>query len=129
MSTTANEVTALAEDTVRPATPFDPQLTYYADGTRVTMRARGAERHGTTTGMAPGLTYAFQVVRWDDGDSDLIAPHVLHRTPVQPTLPGMEQMVPAPRGEQSQEEASDAAAAANPTDLPDGYTQPTLPGF
>lgn len=126
MSTT-NEVTALAEDTVRPATLFDPQLTYYADGTRVTMRARGAERHGTTVGMAPGLTYAFQAVRWDDGSSDLIAPHVLHRTPVQPTLPGMEQMVPAPRDEQHQEAL--APAAADPTDLPDGWVQPTLPGL
>ncbi|MFF4155173.1 hypothetical protein ACFYZU_33810 [Streptomyces sp. NPDC001651] len=61
---------------------FDPELSYYADGTRVVMRARGTERCGTTFGMAAsGLpnVYAFQAVRWDGGGADLVAPHVLHR--------------------------------------------------
>ncbi|MDH6489622.1 hypothetical protein [Streptomyces sp. SAI-127] len=69
-------------DTVTAATMFDPELTYYADGTRVVMRAKDTERTGTTFGKAgSGLpnVYAYQAVRWDDGDADLIAPHVLHR--------------------------------------------------
>ncbi|MEV7839108.1 hypothetical protein [Streptomyces albidoflavus] len=70
----------LASDVTRPATMFDPTLTYYADGTHVVMRARGTERSGHTFGMAEGAApYAFQAVRWDDGGADLIAPHVLHR--------------------------------------------------
>ncbi|MGV9237820.1 hypothetical protein [Streptomyces nigra] len=76
-------VRSLAADVVTPRTMFDPELTYYGDGTRVVMRARGgAERCGTTFGMAAsGLpnVYAFQAVRWDGGDADLVAPHVLHR--------------------------------------------------
>lgn len=75
---------SLEADVVTPPTMFDPELTYYADGTRVVMRAaKGTEeRMGTTFGMAgSGLpnVYAFQAVRWDDGSADLIAPHVLHR--------------------------------------------------
>ncbi|MFF7953649.1 hypothetical protein [Streptomyces griseorubiginosus] len=74
---------SLEEDVVTPRTMFDPELTYYADGTRVVMRAaKGTERTGTTFGMAgSGLpnVYAFQAVRWDDGSADLIAPHVLYR--------------------------------------------------
>jgi hypothetical protein len=69
-------------DTVTARTMFDPELTYYADGTRVVMRAKGTERTGTTFGMAgSGLpnVYAYQAVRWDDGGADLVAPHVLHR--------------------------------------------------
>ncbi|MEV7245150.1 hypothetical protein AB0N92_28465 [Streptomyces sp. NPDC093248] len=37
----------LASDLTRPATMFDPALSYYADGTHVVMRARGTERLGT----------------------------------------------------------------------------------
>ncbi|MGX5184947.1 hypothetical protein ACWKT5_19490 [Streptomyces avermitilis] len=73
-------VRPLAADTVTAATMFDPELTYYADGTRVVMRAKGNERTGTTFGMADGTApYAYQAVRWDDGGADLVAPHVLHR--------------------------------------------------
>ncbi|MEU4111093.1 MULTISPECIES: hypothetical protein [Streptomyces] len=69
----------LASDATRPATMFDPALTYYADGTHLVMRARGTERLGHAFGMADGTPYAFQAVRWEDGGADLIAPHVLHR--------------------------------------------------
>ncbi|MGC0379987.1 hypothetical protein [Streptomyces sp. SAI-129] len=70
----------LASDLTRPATMFDPALSYYADGTHVVMRARGTERFGHTFGMAEGAaSYAYQAVRWDDGGADLVAPHVLHR--------------------------------------------------
>ncbi|MFD4574251.1 hypothetical protein ACFWNK_19815 [Streptomyces sp. NPDC058417] len=75
-------VRPLDADTVTAPTMFDPELTYYADGTRVVMRAKDTERTGTTFGMAgSGLpnVYAYQAVRWDDGDADLVAPHVLHR--------------------------------------------------
>lgn len=59
---------------------YDPELTYFADGTDVVMRARGEERRGVTYGVSEdGATYARQAVRWDDGGEDLIAPHVLHR--------------------------------------------------
>ncbi|WDN56173.1 hypothetical protein [Streptomyces clavuligerus] len=70
----------LESDLTRPATMFDPALTYYADGTQVVMRARGTERSGRTFGMAEGgAPYAFQTVRWDNGSADLVAPQVLHR--------------------------------------------------
>ena len=36
----------LASDVTRPATMFDPALTYYADGTHVVMRARGRSALG-----------------------------------------------------------------------------------
>lgn len=73
-------VRPLDADTVTPRTMFDPELTYYADGTRVVMRAKGTERTGTTFGMAHGAAaYAYQAVRWDDGGADLVAPHVLRR--------------------------------------------------
>ena len=45
-------VRPLDADTVTAATMFDPELTYYTDGTRVVMRAKDAERTGTTFGMA-----------------------------------------------------------------------------
>ncbi|MCL3999189.1 hypothetical protein M4438_37855, partial [Streptomyces lavenduligriseus] len=70
----------LASDVTRPATMFDPALTYYADGTHVVMRARGTERSGLTFGTAEGAApYAYQAVRWDDVGADLVAPHVLRR--------------------------------------------------
>ncbi|KOV94614.1 MULTISPECIES: hypothetical protein [unclassified Streptomyces] len=73
-------VSPLEADETRPRTMFDPELTYYADGTRVVMRAKGTERTGVTFGMASGAAaYAFQAVRWDGGGADLVAPHVLHR--------------------------------------------------
>ncbi|KOT46800.1 hypothetical protein ADK41_01050 [Streptomyces caelestis] len=69
----------LASDVTRPATMFDPALTYYADGTHVVMR-RGTERSGRTFGVAEGAApYAHQAVRWDDVGADLVAPHVLRR--------------------------------------------------
>ncbi|OEJ29056.1 hypothetical protein AS594_36260 [Streptomyces agglomeratus] len=70
----------LTSDVTRPATMFDPALTYYADGTHVVMRAQGTERSGHAFGLAEGAApYCFQAVRWDDGGADLVAPHVLHR--------------------------------------------------
>ncbi|MBK3640104.1 hypothetical protein JHN46_05425, partial [Streptomyces sp. MBT33] len=73
-------VRPLDADTVTTATMFDPELTYYTDGTRVVMRAKDTERTGTTFGVADGAApYAYQAVRWDDGGADLVAPHVLHR--------------------------------------------------
>ncbi|MER6367191.1 hypothetical protein ABT255_02225 [Streptomyces mirabilis] len=73
-------VRPLDADTVTAVTMFDPELTYYMDGTRVVMRAKDTERTGTTFGMADGAApYAYQAVRWDDGGADLVAPHVLHR--------------------------------------------------
>ncbi|GAA0574788.1 hypothetical protein [Streptomyces mordarskii] len=72
-------VRPLDADTTTPKTMFDPELTYYADGTPVVMRAKGIERTGSTFGMADGAAYAYQAVRWDDGGADLVAPHVLHR--------------------------------------------------
>ncbi|MEV6133082.1 hypothetical protein AB0M05_40890 [Streptomyces violaceusniger] len=72
-------VRPLDADTIMAATMFDPELTYYADGTPVVMRAKDTERTGTTFGMADGAAYAYQAVRWDDGGADLVAPHVLHR--------------------------------------------------
>ncbi|MFK0154210.1 hypothetical protein ACIQVK_19320 [Streptomyces sp. NPDC090493] len=75
-------VRPLDADTVTAATMFAPQLTYYADGTQVVMRAKDTERTGVTFGMAgSGLpnVYAYQAVRWDDGGADLVAPHVLRR--------------------------------------------------
>ncbi|MGW3971052.1 hypothetical protein ACWEFD_17355 [Streptomyces ardesiacus] len=73
-------VRPLDADTVTTATMFDPELTYYTDGTRVVMRAKDTERTGTTFGVADGAApYAYQAVRWDNGGADLVAPHVLHR--------------------------------------------------
>ncbi|MDX3020120.1 hypothetical protein [Streptomyces acidiscabies] len=73
-------VRPLDADTVTAVTMFDPELTYYADGTRVVMRAKDTERTGTTFGMADGAApYAYQAVRWEDGGADLVVPHVLHR--------------------------------------------------
>ncbi|MEU5137081.1 hypothetical protein [Streptomyces californicus] len=72
----------LASDVHRPATALDPALTYYADGTHVVMRARGATRTGRTFGVAEGsASYPYQAVRWDDLGADLVAPHVLSRAP------------------------------------------------
>ncbi|MEV4972016.1 hypothetical protein [Streptomyces scopuliridis] len=73
-------VRPLVEDTTTPVTMFDPELTYFADGTRVVMRWSGGERHGVTFGMSTDRgPYAFQAVRWEDGGEDGVAPHVLHR--------------------------------------------------
>ena len=81
-------VTPLVEDIIRPAGMFDPELTYYADGTHVVVHGAattgGALRNGRT-GVTQGRTvgsfpYPFQVVRWDDdGTTDNVAPHVLAR--------------------------------------------------
>jgi hypothetical protein len=72
------QVIALDADETDPATMYDPALTYYADGTRVVMRARGQERRGVTFGRTKGgAVYGSQAVRWDDGGEDLVAPHVL----------------------------------------------------
>jgi hypothetical protein len=47
-------VRPLDADTVTAVTMFDPELTYYADGTLVVMRVKDTERTGTTFGMADG---------------------------------------------------------------------------
>ncbi len=75
-------VRPLTADITRPATQFDPELTYYAGGTHVVMRAaRRPELTGRTVGITDaGLaSYCFQVVAWVEGGVDLVAPHVLHR--------------------------------------------------
>jgi hypothetical protein len=61
-----------------PATMFDPPLTYWADGTALVMRARGEHRRGIAAGRIAGHPYDYQVVRWADGSTDNVAPHVLH---------------------------------------------------
>ncbi|WP_431983937.1 hypothetical protein [Streptomyces qinglanensis] len=70
-------VLALDADERRPATMFDPELTYYGDGTAVAVRGDG--KTGTTFGVVPGEPYAYQAVRWADGSADAVAPHILHR--------------------------------------------------
>lgn len=78
------DVEHLAEDTTVPATVFDPELTYYADGTRVRMTWSGGTKEGTTFGRYIGAgPYAFQAVRWDDGSEDGVAPHTLTRVDVE----------------------------------------------
>lgn len=74
-------VKPLGHTVITPKTAFDPELEYYADGTRVVARTTGVERHGTTFGMTEGSAtmYGFQAIRWDDGGEDLVAPHVVYR--------------------------------------------------
>ncbi|UQA95656.1 hypothetical protein [Streptomyces halobius] len=73
-------VKPLAEDFTAPATMFDPELTYYADGTAVVMRWEGGEKAGTTIGMTVDRSpYQYQAVRFEDGTTSNVAPHVLHR--------------------------------------------------
>jgi hypothetical protein len=75
----ARPVRALAVDETTEATRFDPVLTYYADHTPVLMRAGGQTRHGVAAGRVAAHPYDLQVVRWADGGTDHVAPHVLHR--------------------------------------------------
>ena len=70
---------ALATDETTEPTMFDPALTYYADRTPVVMRARDQVRHGLAEGRIAGHPYDLQLVRWEDGSPDHVAPHVLHR--------------------------------------------------
>jgi hypothetical protein len=71
---------SLSIDVVAPSNMFDDELTYYADGTAVVMRAKGTERTGVAVGRADGgVGYDFQAVRWDDGGQDNVSPQVLHR--------------------------------------------------
>jgi hypothetical protein len=70
---------ALEVDETTEPNQFDPALTYYADGTPVVMRARGEVRRGVAAGRIAGHPYDFQVVRWNGGGTDHVAPHVLHR--------------------------------------------------
>lgn len=78
-----SDVEAVAADKVVPAGMFDPELTYYADGTHVVMRAQGAEQRGVTIGMTTNAgPYQFQAVRFADGTVKNVAPHVLHRDDV-----------------------------------------------
>jgi hypothetical protein len=70
---------ALEVDEVTEPNYFDPTLTFYADGTPVVMRAGGQTRRGVAAGRITGHLYDFQVVRWNDGGTDHVAPHVLHR--------------------------------------------------
>jgi hypothetical protein len=70
---------ALGTDEVTEPSYFDPALTYHADGTPLVMRAGGQVRRGVAAGRIAGHPYDFQVVRWNDGGTDHVAPHVLHR--------------------------------------------------
>lgn len=75
-----HQIKPLNQDITTPANMYDPELTYYADGTVVIMRWVGGEKHGTTFGMSVDSgPYQFQAVRWTEGGEDLIAPQVLHR--------------------------------------------------
>lgn len=75
-----SHVEALTADKVVPAGMFDPELTYYADGTHVVMRAQGTEQQGVAVGMTTDAgPYQFQAVRFADGTVKNVAPHVLHR--------------------------------------------------
>lgn len=75
----------LSTDLIVPASMFDPELTYYADGTRVVVRGAHPAaslpngRRGVAAGKVSGAPYAFQRVVWDDGGEDDVAPHVLAR--------------------------------------------------
>lgn len=73
-------ITPIDADVTVPAGMFDPELTYFADGTHVVMRAQGTEQHGVTVGMTTDAgPYQFQAVRFADGTVKNVAPHVLHR--------------------------------------------------
>ncbi|MFG2404232.1 hypothetical protein ACGFR8_07810 [Streptomyces brevispora] len=73
-------VKSLDQDVTTPATMFDPELTYYADGTPVVMRWEGGEETGATVGMTTYRNpYAYQAVQFEDGTIKKVAPHVLHR--------------------------------------------------
>lgn len=78
-----SNVEAVTADTVVPAKMFDPELTYFADGTQVVMRAQDNEQYGVTVGMTTDASpYQFQAVRFADGTVKNVAPHVLHRNDV-----------------------------------------------
>lgn len=75
-----SHVEALTTDKVVPAGMFDPELTYYADGTHVVMRTQDIEQRGVAVGMTTDAgPYQFQSVRFADGTVKNVAPHVLHR--------------------------------------------------
>ncbi|MEU3050515.1 hypothetical protein ABZ705_29100 [Streptomyces sp. NPDC006984] len=113
-------VRPLDADTVMAATMFDPELAYYADGTRVVMRAKDSERTGTTFGMADGAApYAYQAVRWDDGGADLVAPHVLHRAD-QDDQACRQELVTEVAARTLVLASHATAHAFQPVDLPDG---------
>ena len=85
-----SHVEALTADKVVPAGMFDPELTYYADGTYVVMRAQGTEQQGIAVGMTVNAgPYQFQAVRFSDGTVKNVAPHVLHRDDIGYLAPGM----------------------------------------
>lgn len=103
----STDVEAVDADKVVPAGMFDPELTYYADGTHVVMRAQGAEQHGVTIGMTTNASpYQFQAVRFADGTVKNVAPHVLHRDDV------AEQAAYIEEGIEIDERASQADAEA-----------------
>lgn len=63
------------------ATASEPAFTYYADGTDVMVvwDEGRKSRRGTTAGMTTNTRpYPFQLVRWSDGTTDTVAPHVIH---------------------------------------------------
>ncbi|MEV0778910.1 hypothetical protein [Streptomyces sp. NPDC050428] len=93
-------IETLAQDLITPATMFDPALTYYANGTRVVMRWNGGEKTGITEGMTRnGGTYQYQAVRFEDGATSNVAPHVLHRaTPADVIRPDGVKVRPDGRG-------------------------------
>lgn len=105
-TTSAPAVAPLADPRVFPvretyatgANMFDPELTFYADGTRVVVRGVSPlasdmwdGRTGVTVGRLPAFPYGYQAVQWDDnGQVDNVVPHILHElpTPVAPLAPG-----------------------------------------
>lgn len=82
-ATVEARITSINADVTVPAGMFDPELTYFADGTHVVMRAQGTEQYGVTVGMTTDASpYQFQAVRFADGTVKNVAPHVLHRNDV-----------------------------------------------
>lgn len=81
----------LQNDVTVQATMFDPELTYYRDGTAVAVRWAGGEQLGTTAGMTTDRRpYPFQVVRYQDGSTVNAAPHVVHKLAGPGPVPALE---------------------------------------
>lgn len=75
---TKTQTAPLSDDLTVKATMWDPELTYYRDGTRVLRRGIAKPTHGTAVGITlDAIPYQFQVVKWDDGTETNTAPHVL----------------------------------------------------
>lgn len=118
--TEKSHVEALTADKVVPAGMFDPELTYYADGTHVVMRAQGTEQQGIAVGMTTDAgPYQFQAVRFADGTVKNVAPHVLHRDEIAEQAAYIEEGIEIDeRAEQADAEAGDLldAVLGEPTE-------------